>query len=104
MSDNINIEEILRKQFTNPEDKLNFIQTELVKLAFKEALEAAIYKCAEEAEVIDIGSVGLDYEGDSVWMEHKIVDKQSIFKVKQMIDYGSTPDTHKINIDSTEYS
>ena len=86
MSDNINIQEILKKHtdeikfFTRIGNTTEYDDcTYQLQNAFKEALEAVVDKCKEEAVV--------DYWMDVNTCIH-YVDKQSILNVKNMIDYG----------------
>lgn len=79
MSDKINVQNIFNKYGIN----INlFDQNDLDKFAYatKEIVEAVVDKCAEEAEAIEGYNTG--YSGSAA-----SVDKDSILKVKNMIDY-----------------
>ena len=81
--EDINIEEILKKYNWK---SLRFGK-DAMKEAIKEIIGVVVDKCAEEAKTEDIGGMVLDYDGDSVWSSHEVVDKQSILKVKDIIKY-----------------
>ena len=65
-------------------DDIRAIEANALVVA-KEVWELAVNKCKEKAETVDMGCRGLDNDGESVWMEHYVVDLNSIERVKQMI-------------------
>jgi hypothetical protein len=76
--ENINIEAILDKHLPYP---LVDHTTMYVKAAIKEIVEAVIDKCAEDC----IKQWCSDGESTGMWLD--INDKESILKVKEMINY-----------------
>lgn len=84
MNDKINIKGILKKHTSiNSEEswgRNGKFEITNYKAAIKEIVEAAIDKCANEAEAIEGYNTGFSGSAASV-------DKESILKVKEMIDY-----------------
>lgn len=81
--DKINVEEIVAKHTDSKEDSLSFFQMEFVKEAIKEIVETVVDKCAEEATTTPPD----EDRCKNCYGTSGNVERKSILKVKQMIDY-----------------
>lgn len=81
MVSKINVEEILN-QFPSRDDKNEYILKSDAKKAIKEIVEAVVDRCAEE---VDLTEFAAEFMQEGVY---EAVDKQSILKVKEHVEYG----------------
>jgi hypothetical protein len=81
----INVEKILKKHgLEKPDENSKLVERidyKLIKVAIKEIVKAVVDKCAEEATTKGY------YTGINDEPDYDIVDKESILKVKQEINY-----------------